>query len=77
MKNNIQSEIFGGILLCCNGTIALKRIDTGEVTIEGCLSEEYFKFKNLLYEQYAIVYLSFLIKVSQEIPLEHFRVFVS
>lgn len=55
MKNNISSEITGGMLLCCNGTIAVKRIDTGKVTIEGCLSEEYFKVRELLYEQYAIV----------------------
>ncbi|KAL7035085.1 hypothetical protein ACKWTF_008219 [Chironomus riparius] len=55
VKNNITSEISGGMLLCCNGTIAVKRIDTGKVTIEGCLSEEYFKVRELLYEQYAIV----------------------
>lgn len=54
-RHNIQSEISGGMLLCCNGTIALKKIDTGKVTIEGCLSEEYFKVRELLYEQYAIV----------------------
>jgi cleavage and polyadenylation specificity factor subunit 2 len=55
MKNNINSEISGGMLLCCNNTIAVKRIDTGKVTIEGCLSEEYFRIRELLYEQYAIV----------------------
>lgn len=54
-KHNIQSEISGGMLLCCNGTIALKKIDTGKVTIEGCLSEDYYKVRELLYEQYAIV----------------------
>lgn len=55
VKNNISSEISGGMLLCCNGTIAVKRIDTGKVIIEGCLSEEYYKIRELLYEQYAIV----------------------
>lgn len=55
MKYNISSEISGGMLLCCNGTIALKRNDTGKVTIEGCLSDEYFRVRELLYEQYAIV----------------------
>lgn len=54
-KNNIQSEISGGMLLCCNGTIAIKKIDTGKVTIEGCLSEDYYTVRELLYEQYAIV----------------------
>jgi cleavage and polyadenylation specificity factor subunit 2 len=55
MKNNIQSEISGGMLLCCNGTIALKRMDTGKVTLEGALSEDYYTVRELLYEQYAIV----------------------
>lgn len=55
MKNNIQSEISGGMLLCCNGTIALKRMDTGKVVLEGCLSEDYYTVRDLLYEQYAIV----------------------
>lgn len=55
MKNNIQSEISGGMLLCCNGTIALKRMDTGKVILEGCLSEDYYTVRDLLYEQYAIV----------------------
>lgn len=55
MRHSIQSEISGGMLLCCNGTIAIKRNDTGKVTIEGCLSEDYYMVRELLYEQYAIV----------------------
>lgn len=55
MRNNINSEFSGGVLWCCNGTLALRRIDTGKVTMEGCLSEEYYKIRELLYEQYAIV----------------------
>lgn len=55
LKNNITSEFSGGVLWCCNGTLALRRIDTGKVTIEGCLSEDYYKVRDLLYEQYAFV----------------------
>lgn len=55
MRNNINSEFSGGVLWCCNGSLALRRIDTGKVTMEGCLSEEYYKIRELLYEQYAIV----------------------
>lgn len=55
MRNSINSEFSGGVLWCCNGTLALRRIDTGKVTMEGCLSEEYYKIRDLLYEQYAIV----------------------
>lgn len=35
--------------------IFLLQIDTGKVTIEGCLSEDYYKVRELLYEQYAII----------------------
>lgn len=55
MRNNINSEFSGGVLWCCNGSLALRRIDTGKVTMEGCLSDEYYKIRELLYEQYAIV----------------------
>ncbi|KAL5273884.1 CPSF2 family protein [Megaselia abdita] len=55
MKHNINSEIVSGVLWCANGALALRRVDTGKVTIEGCLSEDYYKIRELLYEQYAIV----------------------
>lgn len=55
MKSNINSEFSGGALWCNNGTLALRRIDTGKITFEGCLSDEYYKVRNALYEQYAIV----------------------
>lgn len=48
-KNSITSEFSGGILWCCNGTLTLRRIDTGKVTIKGCLSENYYKIRELLY----------------------------
>lgn len=55
MRNNINSEFSGGVLWCCNGTLALRRVDVGKVAMEGCLSEDYYKIRELLYEQYAIV----------------------
>lgn len=55
MRANISSEFSNGVLWCSNGTLALRRVDTGKVTIEGCLSEDYYKVRDLLYEQYAIV----------------------
>ncbi|XP_022909761.1 probable cleavage and polyadenylation specificity factor subunit 2 [Onthophagus taurus] len=54
-KSNITSEFSGGVLWCCNGTIAIRRIESGRVLIEGCISEEYYKVRELLYEQYAIL----------------------
>ncbi|XP_069688584.1 probable cleavage and polyadenylation specificity factor subunit 2 isoform X2 [Periplaneta americana] len=54
-KHNIPSEFSGGALWCCNGTIAVRRHEAGRVILEGCLSEEYYLVRELLYEQYAIV----------------------
>merc|ERR1719507_1007032 len=34
-KNNINSEFIGGVLFCGNGSVALRRHDSGRVTIEG------------------------------------------
>ncbi|KAK2709202.1 hypothetical protein QYM36_013011 [Artemia franciscana] len=54
-KNGIPSEFIGGTLRCCGGNISLQRLETGKVSIEGTLSEDYFKVRDLLYEQYAII----------------------
>lgn len=54
-RNNISSELSGGVLLCANGSCAIRRVDTGRVTMEGCVSEVYFKIRELLYEQYAMI----------------------
>ncbi|KAI4467288.1 cleavage and polyadenylation specificity factor subunit 2 [Holotrichia oblita] len=54
-KSNITSEFSGGVLWCCNGTIAIRRVESGRVLIEGCISEDYYKVRELLYEQYAIL----------------------
>lgn len=54
-KANITSEFSGGVLWCCNGTIAIRRIESGRIILEGCISEEYYTVRALLYEQYAIL----------------------
>lgn len=54
-KNSIPSEFSGGVLWCCNGTIAVRRHEAGRVILEGCLSDDYYRVRDLLYEQYAIV----------------------
>ncbi|PSN48231.1 putative cleavage and polyadenylation specificity factor subunit 2, partial [Blattella germanica] len=54
-KNNISSEFSGGVLWCCNGTVAVRRHEAGRVILEGCLSEDYYRVRELLYEQYAIL----------------------
>ena len=55
MRHSISSEFIGGVLFCGNGSVALRRHDSGRVTIEGTLCHEYYVVRDLLYEQYAIV----------------------
>nr|XP_023012398.1 probable cleavage and polyadenylation specificity factor subunit 2 isoform X1 [Leptinotarsa decemlineata]XP_023012405.1 probable cleavage and polyadenylation specificity factor subunit 2 isoform X2 [Leptinotarsa decemlineata] len=54
-RSNISSEFSGGVLWCSNGTIAIRRVDPGKIMLEGCISEDYYRVKELLYEQYAIL----------------------
>ncbi|CAK1549515.1 unnamed protein product [Leptosia nina] len=54
-KHGLNAEFNSGALECCNGTIAIRRLDNGRVALEGVLSEEYFKVRELLYDQFAIV----------------------
>ncbi|KAF7990811.1 hypothetical protein HCN44_000616 [Aphidius gifuensis] len=54
-KNNIQCEVKDGIIWCCNNTIVIRRLEAGKYVVDGCLSEEYYKVRELLYEQYAII----------------------
>ncbi|XP_060805281.1 probable cleavage and polyadenylation specificity factor subunit 2 [Amyelois transitella] len=54
-KLGLNAEFSGGALECCNGTLAIRRLENGRVALEGVLSEEYYKVRELLYEQFAIV----------------------
>jgi len=55
-RNGIPSEFQMGNLLCGHqSNIQLKRHDSGRVMIEGCVSDEYYLIRDLLYQQYAIV----------------------
>ncbi|XP_059082157.1 cleavage and polyadenylation specificity factor subunit 2-like [Tigriopus californicus] len=54
-KSGISSEFAGGVLFCGNGNVALRRHDSGRVTIEGTVCDEYYRVRELLYDQYAIV----------------------
>ncbi|XP_024082036.1 probable cleavage and polyadenylation specificity factor subunit 2 [Cimex lectularius] len=54
-KKGIDSEFTAGVLWCCNRTICIKRTDTRKVSLEGWISENYFKVREILYSQYAIL----------------------
>ena len=56
IPSGIPSEFQMGNLLCGHqSNIQLKRHDSGRVMIEGCVSDEYYLIRDLLYQQYAIV----------------------
>uniref|UniRef100_A0A2L2YDG7 Cleavage and polyadenylation specificity factor subunit 2 n=1 Tax=Parasteatoda tepidariorum TaxID=114398 RepID=A0A2L2YDG7_PARTP len=54
MRNGINAEFAGGVLYC-NDVVALKRNESGHIDFEGVLTEDYFRVRELLYEQYAII----------------------
>jgi cleavage and polyadenylation specificity factor subunit 2 len=55
MKAGIQAEFSAGILYCNNGLVAIRRNDKDRIQLEGCLCEDYYKVREILYEQYAII----------------------
>lgn len=54
-RAGLQPDLGAGTLTCCSGTLAVRRMENGQVSLEGVLSEEYYKVRELLYEQFAIV----------------------
>uniref|UniRef100_A0A0K8SNA9 Cleavage and polyadenylation specificity factor subunit 2 n=1 Tax=Lygus hesperus TaxID=30085 RepID=A0A0K8SNA9_LYGHE len=54
-KHGIDSEFSGGVLWCCNRTIAVKRQESRKVSLEGWISDNYYKVRDILYNRYAIV----------------------
>ncbi|XP_073950786.1 cleavage and polyadenylation specificity factor subunit 2 [Choristoneura fumiferana] len=54
-RHGLAAEFVGGALECCHGTLAIRRLENGRVALEGVLSEEYYKVRELLYDQFAIV----------------------
>lgn len=54
MKNGIQAEFSGGVLYC-NNQVEVRRSEAGRIHLEGTLSEDYYKVRRLLYDQYAII----------------------
>ena len=69
-RHNIVSEFSGGVLFCCNGKVALRRHDSGRVTIEGCVSEEYYQVRELLYQQYRVESWMFVQRAPKRLKLK-------
>jgi len=54
LNNGIQAEFSGGILYC-NEKVSVRRREAGRIHIEGTFCEDYFKVRNLLYNQYVMI----------------------
>jgi len=53
-KHGLKAEFVGGVLNC-EDTVAIKRNEAGKITLEGALSDTYYKVRRILYDQYAIL----------------------
>eukprot|EP00052_Salpingoeca_macrocollata_P031861 m.323696 g.323696 ORF g.323696 m.323696 type:complete len:745 (-) comp29922_c0_seq1:38-2272(-) len=58
-KQVLNSEgieaVFSGGVLVCEGTVAVRKDTTGNVSLEGPVSPTYYAVRQLLYDQYAMV----------------------
>jgi len=54
LKAGFTAEFSGGVLII-NSCIAVKRNAAGKVTMEGMIGPDYYKVRELLYDQYAII----------------------
>ena len=55
VNSGIQCEFAGGVLYCNNQVVAVRRNEAGRIHLEGTVCEDYFKVRELLYQQYAVV----------------------
>ncbi|XP_017551173.1 cleavage and polyadenylation specificity factor subunit 2 [Pygocentrus nattereri] len=54
LREGIQAEFVGGVLVC-NNLVAVRRTEAGRIGLEGCQCEDYYRIRELLYQQYAVV----------------------
>ncbi|KAG5276884.1 hypothetical protein AALO_G00110880 [Alosa alosa] len=54
LREGIQAEFVGGVLVC-NNLVAVRRTEAGRICLEGLQCEDYYKIRELLYQQYAVV----------------------
>lgn len=54
LKAGFTAEFSGGVLII-NSCIAVKRNAAGKVTMEGMIGPDYYRVRELLYDQYAII----------------------
>ena len=54
--HSIQAEFVGGVLVCDDGESQVAVRKTGEsISLEGGVSEQYYRVRELLYQQFAVI----------------------
>ncbi|KAG9288727.1 hypothetical protein G9A89_004346 [Geosiphon pyriformis] len=54
-SEGITAEFKGEGVLVCNERVAVRKTSSGQLVLEGTLSEDYYKIRNLVYGQHAIL----------------------
>lgn len=54
MVAGFQAEFSSGVLYV-NNAVAIRRNEAGKLHVEGCACEEYYRIRDMIYKQYAIV----------------------
>jgi len=58
IHSGFKAELFGGVLLVGDGNVALRKEEvdgTSGIKLEGVISEEYFKIRDILYHQFVVL----------------------
>ena len=53
--NGVPAEFYGGILVCCNGAVNIRKVSPTQIQIKGSLCEDYFRIRRVLYGRYEII----------------------
>lgn len=56
-QHNIKADFYqDGVLVCCGGTINLRKENSNtRISIQGALTEDYFRVREILYESYPVI----------------------
>jgi len=54
-SEGIECELVGGVLVCCGGMVNVRKVSATQISIQGALCDEYYRIRDVLYEQFQIV----------------------
>jgi cleavage and polyadenylation specificity factor subunit 2 len=55
LAGGVQCELVSGVCVCSGGLVNVRKLSPTQIRIEGALSEDYFRIRDILYQQYEIV----------------------